>query len=64
MGILNLGRLAATPNRKTKPKHGFLRSRRENNRYPHYIHNRDNLIRFGDLSRTFMCTRTSARPGS
>ena len=25
----------------------FLRSRRENNWYPHYIHNLDNLIRFG-----------------
>ena len=27
----------------------FLRSRRENNWYPHYIHNLDNLIRFGGL---------------
>jgi ABC-type nitrate/sulfonate/bicarbonate transport system substrate-binding protein len=29
--------------------YGFLRSRRENNWYPHYIHNLDNLIRFGGL---------------
>ena len=28
----------------------FLRSRRENNWYPHYIHNMDNLIRFGGLT--------------
>jgi ABC-type nitrate/sulfonate/bicarbonate transport system substrate-binding protein len=27
----------------------FLRSRAENNWYPHYIHNLDNLIRFGGL---------------
>ena len=27
----------------------FLRSRRENDWYPHYIHNLDNLIRFGGL---------------
>jgi ABC-type nitrate/sulfonate/bicarbonate transport system substrate-binding protein len=30
--------------------YGFLRSRRENNWYPHYIHNMDNLIRFGGLT--------------
>jgi len=30
-------------------KYGFLRSVRENNWYPHYIHNLDNLIRFGGL---------------
>ncbi len=29
--------------------YSFLRSRRENNWYPHYIHNLDNLIRFGGL---------------
>jgi ABC-type nitrate/sulfonate/bicarbonate transport system substrate-binding protein len=29
--------------------YGFLRSRVENNWYPHYIHNLDNLIRFGGL---------------
>jgi ABC-type nitrate/sulfonate/bicarbonate transport system substrate-binding protein len=27
----------------------FLRARKENNWYPHYIHNMDNLIRFGGL---------------
>jgi ABC-type nitrate/sulfonate/bicarbonate transport system substrate-binding protein len=30
--------------------YSFLRSRRENNWYPHYIHNMDNLIRFGGLT--------------
>jgi hypothetical protein len=30
-------------------KYGFLRSHRENDWYPHYIQNRDNLIRFGGL---------------
>ncbi len=30
-------------------KYAFLRSREENNWYPHYIHNLDNLIRFGGL---------------
>jgi ABC-type nitrate/sulfonate/bicarbonate transport system substrate-binding protein len=30
-------------------KYAFLRSRRENDWYPHYIHNLDNLIRFGGL---------------
>jgi ABC-type nitrate/sulfonate/bicarbonate transport system substrate-binding protein len=28
-------------------RYAFLRSRRENNWYPHYIHNMENLIRFG-----------------
>ena len=27
----------------------YFRSRRENNWYPHYVHNLDNLIRFGGL---------------
>ena len=30
-------------------KYAFLRSARENDWYPHYIHNLDNLIRFGGL---------------
>jgi ABC-type nitrate/sulfonate/bicarbonate transport system substrate-binding protein len=30
-------------------KYAYLRSRRENDWYPHYIHNLDNLIRFGGL---------------
>jgi len=39
---------------KTDFKHigvdySYFRSRRENNWYPHYIHNLDNLIRFGGL---------------
>jgi len=29
--------------------YAFLRSRRENDWYPHYIHNLDNLFRFGGL---------------
>jgi len=30
-------------------EYAYFRSRRENNWYPHYIHNLDNLIRFGGL---------------
>ncbi|MCJ7514216.1 MAG: hypothetical protein MUO23_14785 [Anaerolineales bacterium] len=36
--------------KKIGVKFAFLRSRRENNWYPHYIHNMDNLIRFGGLT--------------
>jgi ABC-type nitrate/sulfonate/bicarbonate transport system substrate-binding protein len=36
--------------KKIGVQYGFLRSRRENNWYPHYIHNLDNLIRFGGLT--------------
>jgi ABC-type nitrate/sulfonate/bicarbonate transport system substrate-binding protein len=35
--------------KKIGVQYGFLRSRAENNWYPHYIHNLDNLIRFGGL---------------
>ncbi len=35
--------------KKIGVKYGFLRSVRANNWYPHYIHNLDNLIRFGGL---------------
>jgi hypothetical protein len=35
--------------KKIGVKYTFLRSRRENNWYPHYIHNMENLIRFGGL---------------
>ena len=35
--------------KKIGVKYAFLRSQRENNWYPHYIHNLDNLIRFGGL---------------
>ncbi len=34
---------------EARRQYAFLRSRRENNWYPHYIHNMDNLIRFGGL---------------
>ena len=36
--------------KKIGVEYAFLRSRRENNWYPHYIHNMDNLIRFGGLT--------------
>jgi ABC-type nitrate/sulfonate/bicarbonate transport system substrate-binding protein len=35
--------------KKIGVKYAFLRSRRENNWYPHYIHNMENLVRFGGL---------------
>ena len=35
--------------KKIGVKYAFLRSIRENDWYPHYIHNLDNLIRFGGL---------------
>ena len=35
--------------KKIGVEYGFMRSRRENDWYPHYIHNLDNLIRFGGL---------------
>ncbi len=35
--------------KKIRVQYAFLRSRAENNWYPHYIHNMDNLIRFGGL---------------
>jgi ABC-type nitrate/sulfonate/bicarbonate transport system substrate-binding protein len=35
--------------KKIGVKYAFLRSREENNWYPHYIHNLDNLFRFGGL---------------
>jgi ABC-type nitrate/sulfonate/bicarbonate transport system substrate-binding protein len=35
--------------KKLGVKYGFLRSMRENDWYPHYIHNLDNMIRFGGL---------------
>ncbi|MGF1570649.1 MAG: ABC transporter substrate-binding protein [Nodosilinea sp.] len=35
--------------KKIGVKFAFLRSTRENDYYPHYIHNLDNLIRFGGL---------------
>ncbi len=35
--------------KKIGVEYAYLRSRRENNWYPHYVHNMDNLIRFGGL---------------
>lgn len=37
-------------------KYSFLRSNRENDWYPHYIDNLDNLIRFGGLLPANLCT--------
>jgi len=42
----------------------YLRARKENDWYPHYIHNLDNMIRFGGLFLPFRFTPTSAGPGS
>ena len=50
--------------KKIGVKYAFLRSVRENNWYPHYIHNLDNLIRFGGLFPPDRgATRTSVAPG-
>ena len=35
--------------KKIGVEYAYFRSRRENDWYPHYIHNLDNLIRFGGL---------------
>ena len=35
--------------KKIGVRFAYFRSRRENNWYPHYVHNLDNLIRFGGL---------------
>mgnify|MGYP003574430898 FL=1 len=35
--------------KKIGVEYAYFRSRRENNWYPHYVHNLDNLIRFGGL---------------
>ena len=43
--------------------YSFFRSRRENDFYPHYIHNLDNLIRFGGLYPPVRCTPMSAARG-
>ncbi len=48
--------------KKIGVEYAFLRSRRENNWYPHYIHNMDNLIRFGGLFPPSTFTPTSAGP--
>jgi ABC-type nitrate/sulfonate/bicarbonate transport system substrate-binding protein len=59
--------------KKIGVKFAFLRSRRENDWYPHYIHNMDNLIRFGgmfppvavhaDIRRTRLLGATQVREG-
>jgi hypothetical protein len=50
-------------------EYAYFRSRAENNWYPHYVHNLDNLIRFGGLfppihvHADIRRTRLGARPG-
>ena len=41
----------------------YFRSRNENNSYPHYVHNLDNLIRMGASTRRSTSTPASAGPG-
>ena len=41
----------------------YFRSRNENNFYPHYVHNLDNLIRMGASTRRSTSTPASAGPG-
>ena len=43
--------------------YSYFRSRNENNFYPHYVHNLDNLIRIAGLIRRSTSTPTSAGPG-
>jgi len=40
----------------------FLRSTRENDWYPHYVHNLDNLMRYGGCFRPSTCRRRPAHP--
>ena len=49
--------------KRTGVDYSYFRSRRENDFYPHYIHNLDNLIRFGGLYPPITCTPTSAGRG-
>ena len=44
-------------------EYAHLLSRRENDWYPHYIHNLDNLVRFGGLYPTIHVRPTSAARG-
>ena len=50
--------------KKIGVKYEYLRSTAENDWYPHYIHNLDNLIRFGGCSRPSTSKPISAGPGS
>ena len=43
--------------KKIGVEYAYFRSRPENNWYPHYIHNLDNLIRFGGLYPADPCAR-------
>ena len=48
--------------KKIGVEYAYFRHAPENNWYPHYIHNLDNLIRFGASIPRSMFTRTSAEP--
>ena len=49
--------------KKIGVEYAYFRHAPENNWYPHYVHNLDNLIRFGGLlSRRSTSTPTSAAP--
>ncbi len=48
-GLERLGRKRWEEFKKIGVKYSFMRSARENDWYPHYIHNLDNFIRFGGL---------------
>ena len=48
--------------KKIGVKYAFMRSTALNDWYPHYIHNLDNLIRFGGLFPPIPFTRTFAGP--
>ena len=49
--------------RKIGVDFSYFRSRRGNNWYPHYIHNLDNLIRFGGLYPPSMSRPIFGAPG-
>jgi hypothetical protein len=49
--------------KKIGVKFAYMRSTPLNDWYPHYIHNLDNLIRFGGLFPPIEVTRMSAGPG-
>ena len=48
--------------KKIGVEYAYFRHAPENNWYPHYIHNLDNLIRFGGLYPPIHVTPTSAAP--
>ena len=55
-------RLVPEEFKKIGVEYAYFRHAPENNWYPHYVHNLDNLVRFGGLSRRSKSTPTSAAP--